>query len=211
MSLSKVRREYEREGLTREQLPPSPLSLYEAWIAEALKADIREATAATLATVDDDGHPSARTVLIKDIDPAGITFYTNYHSRKGRQLAGNPRAALLSYWANLERQIEAEGPVERLSDEQSEEYFATRPRGAQLAAWASDQSAVIASREVLEQRFREAEARYDGVDVPKPPHWGGFRLVPHFVHVWQGRPNRLHDRFRYSRSPEGWQIERLAP
>ena len=211
MSLSDVRREYEREGLTRDQLDPSPLVVYERWLAGALEAGIREATAATLATADAAGRPAAPTVLIKGIDGGGITFFTNYRSRKGRNLAENPYAALLSYWADLERQIEAAGTVERIPDAESDAYFASRPRGAQLAAWASEQSAVIPSRAVLERRMRELEAEYEGGDVPRPPHWGGYRLVPDAVQLWQGRPNRLHDRFRYSRTADGWTIDQLAP
>jgi pyridoxamine 5'-phosphate oxidase len=211
MSISKVRREYDRSGLRRDQLEGNPLTLYDRWVAEALEAGAHEPTAAALATVDPERRPSIRTVLLKGIDTGGIVFFTNYRSRKGRELAASPHGALLSYWPELERQIEAAGDVSRIPDAESDAYFATRPRGAQLGAWASDQSSVIQSRELLDRRLQEVDAEYEGREVPRPPYWGGYRLIPTTVQVWQGRPNRLHDRFRYRRSPEGWVIERLAP
>jgi pyridoxamine 5'-phosphate oxidase len=170
-----------------------------------------DATAMTLATADQDGCPSARTVLLKDFDERGFVFYTNYDSPKARALAGNPRAALVFHWPDRERQVCVSGPVARLSDEESDAYFLTRPRESQLGAWASPQSRVIASREELDRRVAECERRFADREVPRPPYWGGFRLAPEVVEFWQGRPSRLHDRFRYRKAAGTWVIERLAP
>lgn len=211
MSISHLRREYGRGGLTRDELDADPLRQLQRWLDEAVRAQVPEPTAMALATADASGHPSLRTVLLKGIAAGGLVFFTNYRSRKGKELAENPHAALLAFWPELERQVEAVGDVARLSDEESDAYFASRPRGAQLSAWASDQSSTIASREELERRLTEVDARYEAREVPRPHHWGGYRLTPEVVQFWQGRPNRLHDRFRYRRSAEGWEIERLAP
>lgn len=211
MKTSHARREYGRGGLTRDELDADPLRQLQRWLDEAVRAQLPEPTAMILATADAAGRPSLRTVLLKGVTAGGLVFFTNYRSRKGRELAENPRAALLAFWPELERQVEVAGDVARLSDKDSDAYFASRPRGAQLGAWASDQSSVIPSREALERRLQELDAQYDGRDVPRPPHWGGYRLMSDSVQFWQGRPNRLHDRFRYARTPEGWTIERLAP
>jgi pyridoxamine 5'-phosphate oxidase len=166
----------------------------------------------TLATAAADGQPSARIVLLKEVNHDGFVFYTNYGSRKGRELAGNPRAALVFYWPQLERQVRITGAVLKTSRSESEAYFRTRPRGSQLAAWASRQSSPIPDRALLEARVKKLGAKYAGASVPLPPNWGGFRLRPESIEFWQGRPNRLHDRLRYSREPGGgWKIERLAP
>jgi pyridoxamine 5'-phosphate oxidase len=186
-------------------LDPDPLRQFQSWLEES-GGDDRVA----LATASPDGAPSARMVLLKGADERGFVFHTNYESRKGRELAANPRAALLFYWAELGRQVRVEGRVERVTHEESEAYFRTRPRGGQLAAWASAQSEPIESREALEARFAEAAAEHSG-DVPLPPHWGGFRLVPEVYEFWQHRENRLHDRFRYRREGGAWLIDRLSP
>jgi pyridoxamine 5'-phosphate oxidase len=164
-----------------------------------------------LATVDANGHPSVRLVLLRGVDHRGFVFHTNYNSRKGRELATSPHAALCFHWVALDEQIRIEGTVERLSAEESDAYFASRPRGSQLGAWASDQSAVLPSRETLEEKYRETERRFDGGSVPRPPFWGGYRLMPHRVEFWYGRPDRLHDRVVYVRDDGRWRIERLCP
>jgi len=166
---------------------------------------------ATLATADERGQPSARMVLIRGVDGRGFVFHTNYNSRKARELELNPRAALCIHWPTLEEQIRIEGTVTRLPPEESDEYFVSRPRGSQLGAWASDQTAVLPSRETLEERYREIERRFEGQPVPRPPFWGGFRLYPERIEFWYGRPDRLHDRIVYTRRNDGWKIERLYP
>jgi pyridoxamine 5'-phosphate oxidase len=176
--------------------------------AEAHKIDTAPVT---LATADASGQPSARIVLLRGADPRGFAFFTNYTSRKGRELEANPRAALCIHWASLDEQIRIEGRVERLPADESDAYFNGRPRGSQLGAWASEQSQVLPSRETLEERYREIEKRFEGQPVTRPPHWGGFRIVPHRVEFWYGRPDRLHDRVIYVRDGDGWRIERLYP
>lgn len=170
-----------------------------------------EANAVQLATVDHAGHPSVRTVLIKAFDEDGIVFYTDSDSPKARDLGHSPYASAVFAWLSQERQVRLSGPVERVTRAEAEAYFATRPRGSQIAAWASDQSSVVESRAALEQRVREIAARFEGMDVPAPPNWGGYRLRPDEVEFWQGRPDRLHDRLRHRRTPTGWIVERLAP
>ncbi len=165
----------------------------------------------TLATADERGRPSARMVLLRGADERGFVFHTNYRSRKGRELDRNPHAALCIYWPMLDEQIRVEGRVERLAAAESDEYFSSRPRGSQLGAWASDQSAPLSTREALEERYREIERRFDGKPVERPPFWGGYRLVPSSIEFWYGRPDRLHDRVVYTREAEGWRIERLYP
>jgi pyridoxamine 5'-phosphate oxidase len=197
-------------GLERGALDPDPIRQFATWFRPVLARDT-DATAMTLATVDKDGGPSARTVLLKDFDERGFVFYTNYRSPKARALADHPRAALVFHWPDRERQVCVSGPVIRVSDEESDAYFLTRPRESQLGAWASPQSEVIASREELDHRVAEFERRFAGREVPRPPYWGGFRLAPDVVEFWQGRPSRLHDRFRYRKAAGGWVIERLAP
>jgi pyridoxamine 5'-phosphate oxidase len=176
--------------------------------AESHKVDTAPVT---LATADASGQPSARIVLLRGVDPRGFAFFTNYNSRKGRELEANPRAALCVHWPSLDEQIRIEGRVEQLHPSESDAYFDGRPRGSQLGAWASEQSQPLPSRETLEERYREIERRFDGQPVTRPPHWGGFRIVPHRVEFWYGRPDRLHDRVIYARDGEGWRIERLYP
>ena len=193
-------------SLRRRDLDADPLSQFERWHAEAGGL----ATVA-LATATEQGAPSARMVLLKGADERGFVFHSSYEGRKARELAANPRGALLFYWQEPGRQVRVEGEVERVDQADSEAYFRTRPRGGQLAAWASTQSEVISSREVLEEQFAEIKALNEGLEVPLPPHWGGFRLVPDTVEFWQGRPDRLHDRLQFRRDGDDWVLERLSP
>jgi pyridoxamine 5'-phosphate oxidase len=235
MGVADIRREYSQGSLRRADLEANPVAQFQKWFAAAAgqssggrarKIGIAlfklwhailghapaDPTAMMLATVDLAGRPSARTVLLKGVDERGFVFYTNYESRKGRDLAGNPHAALTFYWAELERQVCVGGTVDKLSHEASEAYFKSRPRGSRLAAWASNQSDVVADRVALEKKWNEMAARFPGDEVPLPPSWGGFVLKPEWIEFWQGRPSRLHDRFRYTRQPDGlWKLERIAP
>jgi len=192
-------------------LTDDPFRQFREWFGEAERAGVVAPEAMTLATAAADGAPSARMVLLKGADEDGFFFYTGYGSRKGGELAENPRAALVFYWQPVGKQVRVEGPVESVSEAESAAYFATRPRGSQLAAWASEQSRPLGSREALERRYAELEQEYEGRDVPLPPHWGGYRLRPEAIEFWEHRENRLHDRVRYTRAREGWQTERLAP
>ena len=188
-----------------------PLALFEDWFREAEQAGVEVPETMTLATADTGGAPSARMVLLKGADEDGFVFYTGYVSRKARELEQNPRAALVFYWRPLGKQVRVEGRVEHVSEAESAAYFATRPRGSQLAAWASQQSSALESRDELERRYAELERVYERREVPLPPHWGGFRLRPDALEFWEHRDNRLHDRIRYTRAREGWEAERLAP
>ena len=194
-----------------EALSQDPLELFEHWFAEAKRAGVEVPEAMTLATATGGGVPSARMVLLKGADEDGFVFYTGYGSRKSDELEQNQRAALVFYWRPLGRQVRVEGSVERVSEPESAAYFATRPRGSQLAAWASQQSRPLGSREELDRRYAELEREYEGRDVPLPPHWGGYRLHPEAIEFWEHRENRLHDRLHYTRAREGWKAERLSP
>ena len=210
--LADLRKDYQLAGLNEKDLARDPFRQFERWFQEAEAARLTEPNAMVLATTGRDGRPAARTVLLKGVDGRGFVFYTSYESRKGRELDANPRAALVFPWIALERQVIVEGPVTKISREEAEAYFHSRPRPHQLAAWASAQSAALASRAVLEQTMKAVEAQYAGREVPLPPFWGGYRLAPEAVEFWQGRRNRLHDRLRYRRDPGGaWMIERLSP
>ncbi len=212
IDLTALRQEYAARGLRRRDLDPDPIKQFSAWFTAAVEAGIPDANAMSLATATRDGKPSVRIVLLKGFDESGFAFYTNYASEKGRHLEENPRTALGLYWVQLERQIRIEGAVEKLSREDSLHYFHSRPRGAQLGAWASHQSEVIDARRILEARLAKMTERFAGSEVPLPPHWGGYRVRPAMIEFWQGRPNRLHDRFRYARAADGsWSIARLAP
>jgi len=211
-SIADLRREYAGTPLLEEAVPPDAIAQFRAWFEEALSAGVVEPNAMTLATATPDGRPSARMVLLKGLDERGFSFYTDYESRKGRELAANPHAALVFYWPELHRQVRVTGTVSRVPREESEAYFRSRPLASRLSAWASRQSEVVPSREVLEARHREAEERFPDGEVPLPDRWGGFVLDPEVIEFWQGRPGRLHDRLCYTRLPDGgWRIERLSP
>ncbi len=211
MSLADLRKEYSLAGLAEADLARDPFRQFEKWFQEAEAAKLTEPNAMTLSTATREGRPAARTVLLKGFDGRGFVFYSNYESRKGRELHDNPHAALLFPWVALERQVIIEGKVTRVAREESEAYFHSRPRASQLAAWISQQSSIISGRSVLEDGMKTVEHKYAGQTVPLPPHWGGWRLAPETVEFWQGRRSRLHDRLRYRREKDGWAIERLAP
>jgi pyridoxamine 5'-phosphate oxidase len=206
-----LRKEYTRAGLAESDVAADPIEQFRRWFDAALDAGLHEPNAMTVATATRDGSPSARVVLLKGFDSRGFVFYTNYEGRKGRELEENPRAALLFYWGELERQVRIEGTVSRVSEEESDAYYASRPRGSRLGAWASEQSRTVEGRGVLEDRLGDLEAEYEGREVPRPPFWGGYRVWPEVVEFWQGRENRVHDRIVYRRQGGGWEIERLQP
>jgi len=204
--------EHTERGLHRRDLDPDPIKQFAHWFNAAIEAQLRDVNAMSLATASPDGKPSVRIVLLKAFDHTGFVFFTNYESEKGRQLAANPHAALGFYWIELDRQIRISGPVEKTSREESDHYFHSRPIGSQLGAWASRQSEVVDARRVLDARMAQITERFADKQVPLPPHWGGYRLNPEQIEFWQGRTNRLHDRFRYTRQGDGtWSIDRLAP
>lgn len=211
MSIADIRREYALARLDEKSVSHDPMVEFARWFAEAQEAQVEEVNAMTLATASSDGAPSARIVLLKGFDASGFVFFTDYRSRKGEELEANPRAALVFFWSELERQVRITGTVTRTPAKESESYFRTRPLGSRLGAWVSHQSRVIPSRAPLEAGMREAEARFPDGEVPLPPHWGGYRLVPQSIEFWQGRESRLHDRIRYVRDGDRWRVERLSP
>lgn len=214
MAIADIRREYSLGGLRRADLDANPIAQFQKWFDQAAKILAQkemDVNAATLATADKNGKPSARIILLKGLDERGFIFFTNYDSRKGRELSENPNAALTFYWPELERQICAAGSVQKISREESEKYFKSRPRGSQLSAWVSNQSDVVKNRAVLEIKWSEMDKRFSG-KIPLPPNWGGYVLKPGRIEFWQGRPSRLHDRFQYKRQKnDSWKLERLAP
>lgn len=235
MAIADIRRDYNLAGLRRSDLNPDPIVQFRSWFDQALgartsgrvrglligiyksllglgSAERIDVNAATLSTADKEGRPSARIVLLKGVDERGFVFFTNYDSRKGREITENPNAAMVFYWPDQERQVCIAGQAHKIPRAESEQYFSSRPRGSRLAAWASHQSEAIENRTVLEGRWKELQAKYPGEEIPTPPNWGGFVLVPTRIEFWQGRPSRLHDRFRYVKQPDGsWLIERLSP
>lgn len=212
MSIAHLREEYRREQLDERDVAAEPLAQFHRWFEQAREAEVHEPNAMALATADAQGNPSCRMVLLKEADARGFVFFTDYRSRKGGELEKvEARAALCFWWAPLERQVRIEGRVVRIDPAESAAYFQQRPRGSRLGAWASAQSSVIPSREGLERKHAELDAQYPGEEVPLPPHWGGYRVVPDSYEFWQGRQSRLHDRLRYVPQPGGWRLERLSP
>ncbi|HQZ44618.1 MAG TPA: pyridoxamine 5'-phosphate oxidase [Usitatibacteraceae bacterium] len=210
MKIADLRNDYALRRLDETDVDADPFKQFHAWLAEAIEAQVPEPTAMTLATVDAPGRPSARIMLLKALDERGFVFYTNFESRKGAALASRPLAALTFFWKELERQVRIEGAVEKVSAAEADEYFASRPLGSRIGAWASTQSATIESRAWLEARVKAAEVQY-GDRPPRPPHWGGYRVIPAWLEFWQGRQSRLHDRIAYAKSDDGWKITRLSP
>ncbi|HZY65859.1 MAG TPA: pyridoxamine 5'-phosphate oxidase [Rubrobacteraceae bacterium] len=206
-----LRKEYTHSGLHESDAHPNPVDQFRKWFEEALSAGLHEPNAMTLATVAPDGKPSARVVLLKGYDERGFVFYTNYEGRKARELEANPNCALAFYWGELERQVRIEGRAARVPAEESDAYFASRPHGSRLGAWASKQSQPVENRDRLEERLRELEVEYEVREIPRPPFWGGYRVEPESMEFWQGRENRLHDRLLYTRHNGDWKIRRLQP
>ena len=210
-TIAGLRDDYDEAGLTRKNLLADPFKQFDKWMSEAIQAGIDQPNAMTLATASPDGVPSARIVLLKEVDEKGFVFFTNYGGKKGRELTENPRAALVFLWLAQARQVRVEGKVHRVDASASDEYFASRPLGSRIGAWASPQSQEVENRGVLETLFNDYAQKFSDGNVPRPPHWGGYCVVPDMIEFWQGQPSRLHDRFRYLRSEADWKIERVAP
>ncbi|MFN5064739.1 MAG: pyridoxamine 5'-phosphate oxidase [Aphanizomenon sp.] len=211
-SIADIRKDYTLQDLSEKEIDSNPFVQFKIWFGQSLAAQLPEPNAMTLATCTPNGRPSARMVLLKDFDERGFVLFTNYNSQKGQELTANPLAALVFWWAELERQVRIVGTVEKISSAQSDSYFEIRPAYSRLGAWASNKSEVIASRDILESQLQEFERVYQNQEVPRPPHWGGFRVIPQEIEFWQGRSSRLHDRLLYTRlDAGGWKIERLSP
>lgn len=211
MDISSIRKDYTLKSLDISDVNDSPFEQFHQWLREAISAEVLEVNAMTLSTLHADGYPNGRVVLLKELD-YGFVFFSNYKSEKGQELENHPKASLTFFWPELERQVRVMGTVEKISESQSDEYFLSRPRGSQIGAWASPQSHKINSREVLEERLKEMNLRFEDEKLVRPPHWGGYRVLPHKIEFWQGRPSRLHDRILYEKNEAGaWTISRLAP
>jgi pyridoxamine 5'-phosphate oxidase len=211
LNLADLRREYIKNGLLESDIDKDPFRQFSLWFEQASNAGIMEPNAMSHATVSPDGQPSMRVVLLKGVDDKGFIFFTNYESRKGKDIELNPKSSLLFFWGELERQVRIEGTIEKISQESSKAYFDSRPEGSRIGAWSSDQSTIVASRDVLESRFDENMSRFAGKDIPMPDYWGGYRLVPTMLEFWQGRGSRMHDRIRYRLVDNTWLIDRLSP
>ena len=211
MSIADIRKEYMRESLSEGDVELDPFLQFTRWWKEAVGSDITEVNAMTLATCNKEGMPSARTVLLKDYDKSGFVFFSNYESRKAKDIDENPQASLLFFWKELERQVRIEGRIEKVDATESDSYFHSRPEGSRIGAWASPQSRVVRSRDVIEEDVRRYQAAFEQAPIPRPPHWGGYRVIPVHIEFWQGRPSRMHDRILYSIEADSWKISRLAP
>jgi pyridoxamine 5'-phosphate oxidase len=211
LNLADLRRDYTKNGLLETDVNPDPFRQFSAWFDQATKSGILEPNAMSHATVSPDGQPSIRIVLLKGVDEHGFIFFTNYESRKGRDMEMNPKSSLLFFWGELERQVRIEGVIEKISKASSKAYFDSRPEGSRIGAWSSNQSEIVDSRDTLEQRFEENKKLYAGKDIPMPDYWGGYRLVPSMIEFWQGRGSRMHDRIRYRQIDAHWNIDRLSP
>lgn len=209
--LADLRKDYTLNGLSKQDVLVNPFNQFEKWFEEALTAEVIEPNAMVISTLGDDGYPHGRVVLLKEVDSTGFLFYTNYNSHKGADIKAHPVAALTFWWAELERQVRVTGTVEKVHETESEAYFSIRPRSSQLGAWVSEQSNVIENRSFLAERLAQLEQKFKDQPVPRPPHWGGYRVIPREIEFWQGRPSRLHDRIRYRIENEEWIIERLSP
>ncbi|MBL3655952.1 pyridoxamine 5'-phosphate oxidase [Fulvivirga sediminis] len=211
-NIADIRKDYALKALDEQDLLPNPINQFEKWLNEAIECDIKEATAMNVATIGEQGFPSSRIILLKGVSEKGFSFYTNYQSAKGKELASNPAVALNFFWPELERQVRIQGMTTKLSEAESTEYFQSRPKGSQIGAWTSPQSTVIANREVLEERQKKiAEKHKDDEVLPKPKQWGGYLVEPFLIEFWQGRPSRLHDRILYVKKGDNWEVNRLAP
>jgi pyridoxamine 5'-phosphate oxidase len=210
-AIADLRKDYQLQALLESDINPDPFIQFGTWFDAAVAAELPEPNAMTIATATPDGIPSARIVLLKDFDDRGFVLFTNYDSHKGKELEANPKAALVFLWTELERQVRIQGIVEKIDPAESDGYYYSRPAGSRLGAWASDQSQVVADRSVLENRLAELKMKYPDGDIARPPHWGGFRVIPSMIEFWQGRSSRLHDRLRYRKSDAGWTIDRLSP